>query len=113
MMTPNRHYYDKRWYDNHQETIEALEKLKNLDGASRKLISDNLVEIIKQIKEVHREEPDPELSIGIQRVLGLYQVSKSRRWYDKNKEIAYALQTMATLPSEDFKNIMEGLSISI
>ncbi|MBP7211272.1 hypothetical protein KBA27_00400 [bacterium] len=104
---------DKRWYDTHEETIRTLERIKELDEEAQNEIAASIIEIAKQIKDIHKEEDEPELSLGINRVLGLYQSSNSRRWYDKNSELACAMRTIATLPEEDFKNIMEGLSISL
>lgn len=103
----------RRWYDNHSETLETLELLKNLDKISRARLSNDVVEIANQIKTIHREEDEPALSIGLERVLGLYQSSNSRRWYDKQKDLNRALKTISTLPEEDFLNIMEGLSVSL
>ena len=71
------------------------------------------MDIANQIKTIHREETEPVLSIGLERVLGLYQSSNSRRWYDQHEELGCALRTVSTLPKEDFLNIMEGLCISI
>lgn len=104
----------RRWYDEHDEAIRAFEILKKLDNESRRRLSADLIEIVRQIKELHREEEEPVLSLGIDRVLGLYQQSvNERRWYDTNKDLKYAIKTMSTLPTEDFLNIMEGLSVSI
>lgn len=104
----------RRWYDEHEEAIRAFEILKKLDNESRRRLSADLIEIVRQIKELHREEEEPVLSLGIDRVLGLYQQSvNERRWYDTNKDLKYAIKTMSTLPTEDFLNIMEGLSVSI
>lgn len=102
-----------RWYDNHDETLCALEIIKKLDRESKKRLSNDIVEIANQIKSMHREEEEPPLSIGLERVLGLYQSSNSRRWYDKQKYVSDALQTISTLPEEDFLNIMEGLCVSL
>lgn len=104
---------NKRWYDNHKETLEALEILKKLDRESRSRLTNDIIDIANQIKSMHREEDEPPLSIGIERVLGLYQSSNSRRWYDKNRDLSCALKTISTLPEEDFLNIMEGLCVSI
>ncbi len=104
---------NKRWYDNHEGTLAALEILKNLDAISREKLLENVVEIANQIKAIHRDENEPPLSLGIERVLGLYQSSNSRRWYDKNDDLCRAIQTLSTLPKEDFLNIMEGLAIAI
>ncbi len=104
---------NNRWYDDHQETVDAFQILKNLDRESRKRLSNDIVEIANQIKSAHREEEEPPLSIGLDRVLGLYQSSNSRRWYDKNRDLNAAMKTISTLPKDDFLNIMEGLSVSI
>ncbi len=104
----------RRWYDNNSSAIEAFNILKQLDTESKKRLSKDLIEIVRQIKELHKEEAEPKLSLGLERVLGLYQQSvNERRWYDTNADLKYALKTMSTLPTEDFLNIMEGLSVSL
>lgn len=104
---------NKRWYDDHDETLETLEILKNLDKASRTRLSSDIIDIANQIKTMHREEDEPPLSIGLERVLGLYQSANSRRWYDKQRDLGSAMKTISTLPEEDFLNIMEGLNVSL
>jgi len=104
---------DKRWYDTHEETLETLEIFKTLDRESRKRLSNDIIDIANQIKSIHREEDEPVLSIGLERVLGLYQSSNSRRWYDKQRDLNTAIKTISTLPREDFLNIMEGLCVSL
>lgn len=104
---------NRRWYDNHPETLDTLEIFKRLDRESKAKLANDIVDIANQIKAIHREEEEPLLSIGIDRVLGLYQSSNGRRWYDKNRDLNRAIKTISTLPQEDFLNIMEGLSVSI
>ena len=104
---------NNRWYDNHTETTETFKLLKNLDYDSLQTLADDIIEISNQIKEMHSDEEEPVLSIGLNRVLGLYQSSNSRRWYDKKGDLTCAIRTISTLPEEDFKNIMEGLYISL
>ncbi|MCQ2738816.1 MAG: hypothetical protein MJ237_01160 [bacterium] len=106
--------YDRRWYDSNENTQRALEILKDMDEGKRRALSKDLTSIVKQIKEFHMEEDDEnqDVSIGIDRVLGLYKLSNSRRWYDKVSLLSYALKTMSTLPKEDFYNIMEGIAIT-
>ena len=89
--------------------------LKDMDEERRRALSRDLTNVVKQIKEMHEEDDDEnqEVSIGIDRVLGLYKISNSRRWYDKVSILSYAMKTMSTLPKEDFYNIMEGISTSI
>lgn len=106
--------FKRRWYDSHSEATKAFDILSRLNNEEKRRLSTDLIEIVRQIKEVHKEESEPELTLGIERVLGLYQQSvNERRWYDTNKELKYALKTMSTLPSEDFLNIMEGLAVSL
>ena len=106
--------YDRRWYDSNDNTQRALEILKDMDENKRRALSKDLTTVVKQIKDLHLENEDEEqdLSIGIDRVLGLYKVSNSRRWYDKVSILSYAMKTMSTLPREDFYNIMEGSAVS-
>ena len=100
-----------RWYDKHEETLKALEALKNLDKTSRCQIAQEIIEISNQIKNIKREntKEDTPLSLGLERVLGLYQTANKRRWYDKDDELSNALKNISTLPEEDFLNIMQGL----
>ena len=106
---------NRRWYDSNQHTERALDILKNMDEERRRALSSDLTAVVRQIKEMHEEEDDEEqeVSIGIDRVLGLYKISNSRRWYDKVSLLSYAMKTMSTLPKEDFYNIMEGISTSL
>lgn len=106
---------NRRWYDSNEHTERALSLLKDMDEERRRALSRDLTNVVKQIKEMHEEDDDEnqEVSIGIYRVLGLYKISNSRRWYDKVSILSYAMKTMSTLPKEDFYNIMEGISTSI
>ena len=104
--------YDRRWYDSNEHTQRALEILKDMDESQRRALSKDLTTVVKQIKELHEEDEESDVSIGIDRVLGLYKLSNSRRWYDKVSILSYAMKTMSTLPKEDFYNIMEGIAIS-
>lgn len=102
---------NRRWYDSNEYTERALTLLKDMDEAKRRDLSRDLTAVVRQIKEMHEEDDEePEVSLGIDRVLGLYKLSNSRRWYDKVSLLSYAMKTMSTLPKEDFYNIMEGLS---
>ena len=104
--------YDRRWYDSNENTQRALEILKDMDEAQRRALSRDLTTVVKQIKELHEEDEESDVSLGIDRVLGLYKLSNSRRWYDKVSILSYAMKTMSTLPQEDFYNIMEGIAVS-
>ena len=104
---------NRRWYDSNEYTKQALSLLKDMDEDKRRALSRDLTTVVRQIKEMHEEDEEQDVSIGIDRVLGLYKISNSRRWYDKVSVLSYALKTMSTLPQEDFYNIMEGISTSL
>ena len=104
---------NRRWYDSNENTEKALSLLKNMDENKRRALSRDLTNFVRQIKEMHEEDEEQDVSIGIDRVLGLYKISNSRRWYDKVSILSYALKTMSTLPKEDFYNIMEGITTSL
>lgn len=104
---------NKRWYDTHSETLGTLDILKKLDRDSRRKLSHDVIDVAKQIKAIHREEDEPILSIGVERVLGLYQSSNARRWYDKQRDLNTVMRLISSLPQDDFLNIMEGLYVSL
>lgn len=109
---------DRRWYDNHFETQKTLSLLQKLSEEEKETLSESLISIVKEIKQFHRndyedETKEPPLSLGIDRVIGLYQSSNGRRWYDKSDSLGFALKAMSTLPESDFRNIMDGLSVTL
>ena len=106
---------NRRWYDSNENTKKALSLLKEMNEDQRRALSRDLTNVVRQIKEMHLEDDDEEqeVSLGIDRVLGLYKISNSRRWYDKVSILSYAMKTMSTLPKEDFYNIMEGITSSV
>lgn len=104
---------NKRWYDKHQETKVALDVLKNMHGTIQSKLSSDIINVASAIKTVHRENDSAPLSIGLERVLGLYQTNKARRWYDKKPNLSVAIKTISTLPESDYVNIMEGIGMSL
>jgi hypothetical protein len=104
---------NRRWYDSNEHTEKALALLKDMDENKRRALAKDLTAFVKQIKEMREEDEETDVSIGIDRVLGLYKISNSRRWYDNVSILSYALKTMSTLPGEDFYNIMEGLHTTL
>ena len=100
---------NRRWYDSNENTEKALRLLKDLDENKRRALSKDLTTVVRQIKEMREEDEEQDISLGIDRVFGLYKLSNSRRWYDKISILSYALKTMSTLPKEDFYNVMEGV----
>lgn len=100
---------NRRWYDSNEHTEKALTLLKDMDEDKRRSLAKDLTTFVKQVKEMREDDEETEISLGLDRVIGLYKLSNSRRWYDKVSILSYALKTMSTLPKEDFYNIMEGV----
>ena len=97
----------RRWYDKNDATLKAFNILQKLGTEQKRVLSSDLITIAKQIKDLHKEEELEEAqSIGIDRVMGLFQQTiNERRWYDKNEDLKYALKTISTLPEKDFFTI--------
>lgn len=104
---------NKRWYDKFNETQRALKLLKALDTDAQRKISKDLIDVASAIKNVNKENAESPLSLGVSRVLGLYQSGQNRRWYDHNYNLSIAMKTVSTLPETDYVHVMEGLCMSV
>lgn len=104
----------RRWYDNNDNIIQALDILENLPSALRENLAVNIINFANLLRKNYEEiEEEQQLSIGKNRVLGLYKSFKKRRWYDKNPSLMSAMNILATLPSEDFEKIAEGTVLTL
>ena len=113
MDNDQRQYSYKRWYDEKPYTDEVLSILKKLSLQSHYDIAREVLKIIDVIKESTRELDEPPLSIGVDRVLGLYNQSYNRRWYDKNLPVNRIFKSASCLQNQDFQNIMQGIFTSL
>ena len=104
---------NKRWYDKFIETERALELLQKLSPEAQKKIAKDMLDVASAIKNVDKENSESPLSLGLRRVLGLYQSNQNRRWYDRNKNLSMAMKTVSTLPESDYVHVMEGLCMSV
>ena len=106
-------YNPKRWYDVKPYTGEVLAILKKLSLSSHYDIAREVLKIIEVIKVNTRELPDPPISLGVDRVMGLYSQNYQRRWYDKNLPVNRIFKSASCLQDEDFQNIMQGMFTSL
>ena len=113
MEESDKNYTYKRWYDEKPYADEVLSILKNLSLQSHYDIAREVLKIIDVVKENTRELEEPPLSIGIERVMGLYNQSYCRRWYDKNLPVNRIFKSASCLQAEDFQNIMQGIYTSL
>ncbi len=113
MSENNKTRYTKRWYDSEPWTQEVLEILQTLSIRSHYEISREVIKVVDVIKAQKREMEEMPLSIGLDRVLGLYKEQNKRRWYDNSLPISRVFKTASCLSDQDFHNIMQGISTTL
>ena len=92
---------------------DQVDILKQLSLQSHYDIAREVLKIIEAIKVNSRELEEPPLSLGTQRVFGLFSQNYKRRWYDKNLPINRIFKSASSLQDEDFQNIMQGMFTSL
>ncbi|MEI7474242.1 MAG: hypothetical protein WCK67_05625 [bacterium] len=99
---------NNRWYDSNPKTNQLLGLLNKIPLE----IQDELSKMIINFVNLYRKNRSPEetpISIGKERVLGMYQASNKRRWYDSNAALLSTMNIIATLPEQDYKNLIDGI----
>lgn len=109
----SKNYSPKRWYDVKPYAGNVLNILKELSLQSHYDIAREVLKIIEAIKVNSRELSEPPLSLGVDRVVGLFSQNYKRRWYDKNLPINRIFKSASSLQDEDFQNIMQGMFTSL
>lgn len=112
-MNSNQQYALKRWYDEKPYANEVLKILKELSLQSHYDIAREVLKVIELIKINARELDEPPLSLGIERVMGLYSQNYKRRWYDRNLPVNRIFKSASSLQDVDFQNIMQGMYASL
>lgn len=101
-----------RWYDNDTGMDRVLNLMKDLPENIQEDLALTLIQFANLIRK-NRKVEEETLSIGKNKVLGLYKASNKRRWYDKNPSLMSAMNILSTLPPAEFKNIVEGLLLTL
>lgn len=101
-----------RWYDSNPKTNRLLEILSQIPSEAQDEISMMIINFVNLYRKTRTLEETP-ISIGKDRVLGLYQSEKKRRWYDTNTALLSTMNVIATLPEEDFTNLIDGILVSL
>ena len=104
---------NRRWYDKANSADDVFERLRDLDDRSLAKISRDILDIVSSIKAIKRDQDELPISIGVQRVIGLYKQNKNRRWYDKQKNLKEALKAMSTLSDDEYLGILEALNLNL
>jgi hypothetical protein len=103
---------NNRWYDNETGMNRVLNLMRDLPENIQEDLALTLIQFANLIRK-NRKIEDDTLSIGKNKVLGLYKASQKRRWYDKNPTLMSAMNILNTLPPHEFKNIVEGLLLTL
>ncbi len=104
----------RRWYDQDVRVARFLRLIEQVPGDAQEEISQMIIEFVNLIRKTNEENKDDNfVSLGKERVLGLYQAFNKRRWYDKKPELRSAMTTLSTLQTEDYLKIVQGITETI
>lgn len=104
---------NKRWYDKDDNVVRMLEIVKGLSDEEQEGLTFNVLQFVKLIREKNGRHTENPVSVGKNKILGLYKSSQKRRWYDNNLRISNILNALSTLPSEDCENIAKGILVTL
>ncbi|EKE03224.1 MAG: hypothetical protein ACD_20C00234G0046 [uncultured bacterium] len=97
-----------RWYDEDSKMVDTLGVIQSLSKYEQEELGIILIQLVNLLRKNRNEDAIP-ISIGKDRVLGLYKASNKRRWYDKHPVLMSAMNTLSTLPVNDCNAIIEGM----
>lgn len=89
--------HNRRWYDNISNMTMALHVSRQLPREIQLIIAHHLNDAINDYRKMRRSDKNA-ISLGSQRVLGLYKASDRQRWYDPTPQIHRAFTMMPTVP---------------
>lgn len=89
--------HNRRWYDNISDMTMALHVSRQLPEEVQMVIAKHLNEAIDDYRKLKRNDKNA-ISLGGQRVLGLFKASARQRWYDPQPQLHRAFTLMTTVP---------------
>ncbi|HIZ27958.1 MAG TPA: hypothetical protein H9673_02055 [Candidatus Adamsella sp.] len=102
-----QHYKRKRWYDKYPKIIKILELLQQYPESDREILLKNVIETANIIKK-NRVEYEL-VSLGVEKVAGLYHSQNKNRWYDRSPSLTMAMNVLTAMNEEDFLNVVDTL----
>ncbi len=100
----------KRWYDFDSKMALAINKTKKLSNIDQEALAESIIAFINILRESKETvEPEEILSLGKDRVLGLFKSSDKKRWYDDKPLLKNAMSMLSTLPASDVRKVAEGI----
>ena len=98
-----------RWYDRYTKLPRALSIISRLPAGEQDELSKNVAKFINILRATREESKIEAVSIGKDRVLGLYKSANNNRWYDKNLNIKGVMNIISTLSDDDIEKVAEGI----
>lgn len=87
----------RRWYDSVPNVAHAVHLTGQLPESIQAVIAKNLNDYIDYYRNSRRSDRN-HLSVGVPKILGLYNAAYRKRWYDPNPLVRRAFTMMATVP---------------
>jgi len=104
-------HHQKRWYDHIANVTHAVYLSKQLPEPVQDMIARNLNEYIDTYRQLAKKDKNA-ISMGANRVLGLYKAKYGHRWYDPDTNLGRAFNMMAMVP-EHFLEEYAGRIIEV
>ena len=108
----NNKHLSNRWYDKDPSMSGMLDIIQDLPENQQEELSTTVIQLVNMLRKNRPDEEIP-LSIGKNKVLGLYKSFNRRRWYDKNMALMSAMNVISTLPPDESKKITEGFLLTL
>ena len=103
--------YNRRWYDKYEKTEKVLEFMKDFSEDEIEFVMNDVLQMAMTVK---KSRSDAELiSLGIEKIKGIMHAELKQRWYDKSRTLYIAMNSLAAMKEEDFKNIIDALHDSL
>lgn len=90
--------YSRRWYDHIGRVTLLLLLSEKLPTAVRGYLAADLSTLIDHTRQEQQSNLRDPLSMGAEKILGLYRAARRRRWYDATPETHRAFNRMSALP---------------
>ena len=91
----------ERWYDKNSNLSQVFNFLENIDKRNRKIIANEILQIIFSELNVNSNEKVKELS--------KLNHTFNKRWYDEDTEVQSAVEIIKTLSEEQKRELIERI----
>ncbi len=85
----------RRWYDSIPNLPQAIDGVEKLPPYIEQTVIQSLNDYIDHYR---RYQKTHQVSVGVTKIMGLYNASRRSRWYDQKPKTRRAFNMMATIP---------------